>query len=459
MTGAARRLSLRGALGAALAVALFAPACGSSASSGGGGGATTSGSGGTSGTTGSGGNSTGLGGSGGAGGASAPVPLVALHIATGKSHSCALVAGGTVACWGAGAHGQLGDGLSGAEHHRTTAAAVPGLSGVKALRAGGDTTCALLAEGGKVVCWGAGGYGQLGNGKAEDQYFEPSPVEVSGLEKAVDLSVSGSNACAVLADGTVRCWGRNDAGAWLGFPSADCGPYLDPDGTGDPTPVTVPCEQTPHQVDAIFDAKQISVGGAHVCALRLGGSLSCWGADGFGQLGDGTFGPDNHKSTPTPIPDLLGVLSVHAGSSHTCALLATQKVACWGDNAHGQLGIGTDALDSYKTVPTAVPGLSAVIALDAAGRAACAVTDDRLVHCWGDVVELFALPPDPSKTSVLSPTTIPDLAFVIEVSAGAAHACGKKATNNVVCWGKNDQGQLGNGSAKAHDYTLATVSF
>ena len=94
-----------------------------------------------------------------------------------------------------------------------------------------------------------------------------------------------------------------------------------------------------------------------------------------------------------------------------------------------------------------------------AGRAACAVTDDRLVHCWGDVVELFALPPDPSKTSVLSPTTIPDLAFVIEVSAGAAHACGKKATNNVVCWGKNDQGQLGNGSAKAHDYTLATVSF
>ncbi|MEO7331743.1 MAG: hypothetical protein ABI193_24420 [Minicystis sp.] len=456
MTRAARRHSLHGALGAMLAAALAGSACGADASSSSG---TTSGSGGGAAGTGQGGHFTGLGGSGGHGGAITLMPLVALHVAVGKSHSCALVADGSVACWGAGARGQLGDGLSGKDHHRTTPAIVPGLGGVQALRAGGDTTCALLAGSGKIVCWGAGAYGQLGNGTAMDQYFEPSPVEVTGLEKAVDLSVSGSNACAVLTDGSVRCWGRNDAAEWLGFASPDCGPYLDPDEIGNPIPVTLPCQALPQPVNALFDAKLVSIGGAHACAVRLGGTLSCWGADGFGQLGDGTFGPDNHKPTPTPIPDLLGVEAVRAGSSHTCALLAAQKVACWGDNAHGQLGIGTDTLDSYKTVPTTVPGLSAVIALDARGRTACAVTADHLVHCWGDATELFALPPDPTKTSVNSPTTIPDLTAVLEVAAGPAHACAGTIVNNVVCWGNDDQGQLGNGSTKAHDYGLSIVSY
>jgi alpha-tubulin suppressor-like RCC1 family protein len=460
MIGAARRYPLCGSLAAGVAlVALLgtAPACGGGA--GGGSGSTTSGTGGGATTSGTGGSGGGAGGSGGEGGSAQPIPLVALQVAVGKAHSCALVAGGTVACWGAGDLGQLGDGLSGKDHQRSAPATIPGLSGVKALRAGGDTTCALLSDAGKVTCWGAGGYGQLGNGKAMDGYFEASPVPASELVDVVDLSVAGPNACAVLGNGTVRCWGRNDAAAWLGFISLDCGPYLDPDGIGDPTPVAVPCETAPKEVGALFDATQVTIGGAHVCALRTGGALSCWGADSFGQLGDGTFGPDNHKPMPTPVPDLIGVQLVRAGASHTCALLADQKIACWGDNAHAQLGIGTDALDSYKTTPNLVPGLASVIALDVSGRTSCVVTDDRLVHCWGEALPLFAVPPDPTKTSVLSPTVIPDLAFAIEVRAAQSHACAKKATNNVVCWGENDQGQLGNGTTKASDFSLATVAF
>ncbi|MFO0759609.1 MAG: hypothetical protein U0359_24160 [Byssovorax sp.] len=456
MTRAARRRPSPGAAAAGLAAVLFALGCGAS-STGSGSSSTTTGAGGATSTAGTGGESA-SGGAGGQGGAPMLQPITALQIAAGRAHACALVAGGTVACWGAGEVGQLGDGLSGKDHHRSIPVVVTGLSGVKAIRAGGDSTCALIGDGGKIRCWGAGGYGQLGNGKAMDQYFEPSPVEVGGVDGAVDVSVSGVNACAVLTGGSVRCWGKNDAAAWLGFSSADCGPYVDPDGTGNPTPVSIPCESTPKEVAGIADAKQISIGGAHVCAVRMGGAVSCWGADGFGQLGDGTFGPDNHKSTPTPIADLTGVELVHAGTSHTCALVADQKVACWGDNAHGQLGIGTDALDSYKTVPTPVPGLGAVIGVGVSGRTTCAITDDRLVHCWGDAVPLFPVPPDPTKQSVLSPATIPDLAFVIEARPSATFACAKKATNNVVCWGAGDEGQLGNGTTKATDFSFATVA-
>src|SRR6185437_4881289 len=124
---------------------------------------------------------------------------------------------------------------------------------------------------------------------AGDGYFQAVPVMVHGLEGVVDLSVRGSAACAALPDGTVRCWGRNDQGL-LGFTSPDCGPYAE-QVDAETSSIGVPCQKTPHGVPGIGAAGAVVTSGQHSCDIDENGGLSCWGADGFGQLGDGMSGP------------------------------------------------------------------------------------------------------------------------------------------------------------------------
>jgi alpha-tubulin suppressor-like RCC1 family protein len=382
-------------------------------------------------------------------------PLRTQEIALGSAHTCALLDGGRVACWGDGSQGQLGDGQMGSDYHRPVAAVVPGLTGVTAVRAGGDTTCAIA--GGTVVCWGNGAFGQLGDGTAAEGHAVASPIAVQGLSGVVDLSVNGQNACAVAA-GEVLCWGRNAPEMWLGFDSADCGPYTVQMGMGNPTKVSYPCESTPRVVDGIKDAIGIATGGEHNCAPTQGGGASCWGADNFGQVGDGVSGVDAHTPIPTPVAGIDQVLRFGLGTSHTCAVAGSAgKVLCWGDNSFGQLGIGSSALDSYKIVPTEVPGLGGVSDLGAAAQTSCAVLADQTVACWGEVSQVLAAPPDPKTGHALSPTPVPNASGAVGVRTGGSHACLRRADESVICWGLNDRGQLGNGTMGFGDFSMMTV--
>ncbi|MFT3771894.1 MAG: hypothetical protein QM820_41325 [Minicystis sp.] len=431
-------------LGAALVALLCAAGC-SSAAEGGAGGFYFGGAGGAGGE----------GGFGGGGGASL-APLTASAIAVGAAHSCAIVGGGAVACWGDGAHGQLGDGASGKGHTRATPSVVPGLSGVTALRAGGDTTCAVV-EGGAVRCWGDGTFGQLGDGVAADGHASAVPVAVVDLAGVVDLSVTPSNACAALADGTVRCWGRNAPDAWLGFDSADCGPYTVVTGDGGPTLMTVPCQPAPKEVDGAHDAVAVVSGGVHSCLHKDSGGVACWGADHFGQLGDGKSGPDAFHTQPVEVSGLSAVQRLALGASHTCAIAGdTAGVLCWGDNAYGQLGIGTDALDSYKITPTAVTTLADVADLHASNRTTCAALVDGTVLCWGDTSTV--LPVSPQKGgSALVPTAVPGVGGAVEVRTSGAHVCARLADDTVTCWGLADRGQLGSGNVGVADFSMLPV--
>lgn len=205
----------------------------------------------------------------------------ATQIAAGANHTCALLGGGTVECWGDNRFGQLGDGT---RTTRPAPVAVAGVANVTALSAGEYHTCALDGDG-EVHCWGQNIFGQLGNGNREGPQFCTGliscslvPVEVGNRLPATALSAGEYHTCALLEGGTVECWGLNDEGQ-LG------------DGTDDDRDVPV-------QVEFLTDAAAIGLGGKHSCAVTTQSDLKCWGRNAFGQLGTGTTEP---ATAPLPV--------------------------------------------------------------------------------------------------------------------------------------------------------------
>jgi len=367
-------------------------------------------------------------------------------ISAGGAHSCALLSTGAVKCWGYNGSGRLGDGTttdSSTPVQVKDAAGTGTLSNVIQISAGEYHTCALLS-GGTVECWGHNTNGQLGNGTWTDSSIPVQVKDAAGtgtLANVTQISSGVLHTCALLTDNTVVCWGRNEYGQ-LGNGTT----------TGSSIPVQV---KDAAGTGTLANVTQIEAGGFHTCALLTDHTVECWGYNGSGQLGNGTWAD---SSTPVQVKDIAGtgtlanVTQIITGFTHTCALSSGGTVECWGYNLYGELGDGTTNQSWIPVQVKDVAGtgtLSNVTQIEAGWYHTCALLTDHAVECWGD--NHYGELGDGTTSQSSTPVQVKDvagtgtLANVTQISAGDSYTCALLTDHTVECWGYNGSGQLGNG--------------
>ena len=341
------------------------------------------------------------------------------QVSTGAFHTCALKLDGTVKCWGRNNEGQLGRGTT-QNISNDFPTAVNFSGSVVAIAAGGYHTCALLA-GGSIQCWGRNDEGQIGDSTGANPISAPTNIRTFATIPALGIAAGGYHSCAVMSDGTAMCWGNNHdqqvaagggtfvstytatnvagvegatavtaggyhACALLGDSSVTCWGYNRDGETGTTTNPSNTVAISAVQIDAAAGSGvngTSNFGGYHTCAVLTGGGVSCWGYNGFGQLGNGTNANPVPLGTPITATLTGSASAVASGGYHSCAIVAG-TVSCWGANDDAQLGRGTFGAASF--VSAAISGApSAAVSIDAGGFHTCAVfsggADD--VRCWG----------------------------------------------------------------------------
>ncbi len=340
------------------------------------------------------------------------------RLVPGMQHACWLSDEGGVWCAGEAADGELGDGTF-ANTFDVPVQPVGLDTGVAAIAAGNEHLCALLDDG-SVRCWGDNDEGQIGNGQTDDVGF---PVEVLSSEYGIQqIGLGGNFSCAVDKDRRVLCWGDNLYG--------QCGVGSSSNEVLEPTYV------------ASLDTPVQSVHGGddHACALTIAGDVACWGR---GQsLGDGS-GEDS--DAPVWVVGLSegNATQLASGDDFSCATDQDRSLLCWGRNDYGQLGDGTN---EDSTVPVAVADLGAGVQMFSGGdRFACAVSESGKLFCWGrgNVGNLGNGSEDDSSTPVLVGGVLEfagDAGFAritdLEASIGFQTACAVTSTDGRYCWGR-----------------------
>ncbi len=342
----------------------------------------------------------------------------AVQVATGGDlFGCARLASGRVACWGANDNGELGDGDFAPT---STTVYVQGLTDAIWLAAGYAHACAVRATG-AVVCWGQNDMGDLGDGTFTDS---PVPVSVTGLVGAAAKVVTADDhSCALTATGEVWCWGTNWWGQ-LGISSTNTDSF-----------------SMAQHVTALSMVTSIGVGYWHTCALTgATGTISCWGHNGAGQVGDGTM---MDARGPLVVSGAGEVTQTEGGYNYNCVRLSSGAVKCWGGNDQYQCGDGSSTAN--KLAPYTVPGVT-LTSIRTGGWHVCGQVASGALQCWGYNSEgelgrgsMF------QRTGSAAPVS--GLGAVLDYSLGRHFTCAIEASSHVPeCWGDNSSGQLGDGT-------------
>jgi alpha-tubulin suppressor-like RCC1 family protein len=370
-----------------------------------------------------------------------PVNLALSHV-----HTCALN-GGSVNCWGRN-FGALGYGhifdIGDNEPASTPGAVLVGGT-VEQIDVGGFYTCVLLDTGG-VRCWGTNQFGQLGYGNTTiigDNELPYTAGDVPLSSGAVQIAVGDSHSCALLDTDLIQCWGQSNSGA-LG--------YGHPNTIGDNE---VPSSQSP--VSAGGTVVQLAAGAGHTCALLDTGDVRCWGVGSSGRLGynpGGNIGDNEAITSGSTVPLGGTAVQIAAGGEHTCALLDTGAVRCWGAGGHGQLGYGnTNTIGDNETPASAgdVPLGGTAVQITASHHHTCALLDTGAVRCWG-LDTSHQLGYDGGVNNIgdnETPASAGDVnvgGAVAEVAAGSGYTCARMQAGGIRCWGYGGFGRLGYGN-------------
>jgi alpha-tubulin suppressor-like RCC1 family protein len=296
------------------------------------------------------------------------------------------------------------------------------------LALGSDHSCVLRDTDHTVWCWGDHTYGELGAGTLNTTYSTAAlQVPLGGMTTSV--ASKSYHACARIADGTVQCWGMNDA---MQIGDGATGTHF-----------------SAANVAGLGDVVEVGVGRSYGCARRSAGDITCWGANTSGQLGDGTVVA---KSTPsTTVTGLTATpIALYVASSHACALFPGGVGRCWGSNVFRQLGDGTTT-DRSAAVAMPVTQIAQIAPSgytvgQYSGGATCALRTDGSVWCWGsnDFGQLGT--GNTTTTPTSTAVQVAGLTGVVELVAGRYHACARRQDGGVACWGRNDGGQIGDGT-------------
>lgn len=289
------------------------------------------------------------------------------QVSTGTSHTCAVKNDGTVWCWGLNTYGCLGNGSNTSQNSPVQVKGVGNigfLTNISKVAAGESHTCAISNDG-YVYCWGYGAFGPLGNNSSSSYNYPVRVIDSTGsgyLSNIIDISTSDRYSCAVKGDGTGWCWGLGNWGQ-IG------------DGT------QTESNLIPKQVSQVTTFTQIDAGiHGHSCGVTSGKEVYCWGWGDYGSMGNGTN--NAYQTTPTQVININDAKEVSAGYYHSCAVRDNGTVACWGGGDDGQLGNGTNThtVNTYVTVSN----LSDAIKVTSGAKHSCALKSDGTVVCWGN---------------------------------------------------------------------------
>ncbi|MEO5627230.1 MAG: hypothetical protein ABIQ70_14590 [Dokdonella sp.] len=335
------------------------------------------------------------------------------RIATGSQYTCAITDSGLVKCWGHNESGVLGDGsfLS----HDVPSTVRGNSEQALALAGGYDHVCALTLSG-TVKCWGNNSQGQLGDGSTNNS---ATPVDVVGLTGGVvSITAGQSHTCAITSAAELKCWGGNFGGQL---------------GDGTTTARHVP-------VHTSFGISAVAAGASHTCAVTQTGIAQCWGMGNRGQLGNNAT---SSQQLPVEVTGLSSPVSaITAGLQHSCALMMTGAVKCWGANQYGQLG---DSTNTDRLIPVDITSLASNVTVVNAGSYHTCAVQQGAVKCWG--YNSTGRLGDGSRANSATPVAVTGLtAGVQQIDAGSSHSCAWMGGDAFSCWGNNTYGQIGVGS-------------
>jgi alpha-tubulin suppressor-like RCC1 family protein len=375
-----------------------------------------------------------------------------VSLSVGFYHTCVLFEGGNVRCWGDGRDGilgfaipddqQIGDDETPAVLHNVDIGGA-----VVEVSAGQGFTCVRLAAG-NVRCWGWGDYGELGYGNRNHIGDDETPASAGDVDlggPALQIASGDQHTCALLAGGRVRCWGRGADGR-LGYGNTnDIGDDESPASAGD--------------VDVGGPVAQLTAGGTFTCARLVSGAVRCWGKGIRGMLGYGNKNTIGDDETPATAGDVnLGgtAVQVAAGAAHTCALLDTGEVRCWGVGNSGALGYGNQNDIGDDEVPASAGAVAVggrVIELSSGGTAnTCALLEGGRVRCWGSGA--FGQNGYGNTQNIgddETPASAGDVDVggpVVQLDSAIFKTCALLDSGRVRCWGNGGFGALGYGNGE-----------